>query len=258
MRLTVLAENEALPGLKQAHGLAYLLEDGKRWLWDTGPSDLIIQNASRLGISLEQLDGIILSHGHWDHGNGLLYFDNLPLITHPQAFMKRYRKSDHRSIGLPLTEKKAREQFDLILTKEPYALSDKLIYLGEIPRENDFEAKKTPFLGPAEQEDFVPDDSALVYTTRHGLVIIAGCAHAGICNTLEYARKVTGDSRILTVIGGFHLKEADEVTLNTISYFREQNIQNIYPSHCVSPRVIQLFVDELQAGRVRAGDVFTF
>lgn len=84
------------------------------------------------------------------------------------------------------------------------------------------------------QEDYVSEDSALVYQGKEGLTIITGCSHSGICNITEYAKKVCGDSRIAGIIGGFHLFTLSEQLNNTITYFEKNRIQNLYPCHCVS------------------------
>ena len=145
MKLTVLNDNTAGRICPAEFGLSFLLEEDKKVLFDLGPSDIFIRNAKALNISLEDIDCIVLSHGHWDHGNGLKYIKNKKLICHPDCFIKRYRKKDDACIGLPLTLEEAKENFELILTKEPYNISENIVFLGEIPRKNNFESTKTPF-----------------------------------------------------------------------------------------------------------------
>ncbi len=102
------------------------------------------------------------------------------------------------------------------------------------------------------------DDSAIAIKSDRGLMIVAGCSHAGICNIIGYAKKVTGLDKVHAVIGGFHLKEVDEVTEKTLEYFRKEEIERIYPSHCVYPPVMERFSEELNAGRIMSGDVLDF
>ena len=84
------------------------------------------------------------------------------------------------------------------------------------------------------KDDFLYDDSALVYKGNDGLFVISGCSHSGICNIIEYAKKVCNDDRVVAVIGGFHLTNDDERLKETIDYFEKNKIKNIYPCHCTS------------------------
>lgn len=253
MKITILVENSPgkCPG---EHGISFLIEDDKKILFDVGATDLFKKNAELLNINLDDIDCIVLSHGHWDHVNGLEFLENKKLICHPDCFMKKFRKKDDTANGMPFNQEKAEEQFDLILTKEPYKISKNITFLGEIPRENDFEAKTTMFYTENNQDDFILDDSALAIKTEKGLVVIAGCSHAGICNIIEYAKKITG-MKIYAVIGGFHLKKITEITQKTLEYFKKENIEHIYPGHCVKEPVITYFEKQLNAKRLHSGDV---
>jgi 7,8-dihydropterin-6-yl-methyl-4-(beta-D-ribofuranosyl)aminobenzene 5'-phosphate synthase len=134
-------------------------------------------------------------------------------------------------------------------------ISNSIIFLGEIPRRNDFESKVSPFLLPDDSPDYVPDDSAIAITTDRGLVVISGCAHAGICNTLDYAKKVCECEDVYAVIGGFHLKEIDELTLKTIDYLKSENIQFLGPTHCTSFKVRDEFSRHFNVLELAAGTV---
>lgn len=257
MRLVVL--NDELPGkCPSQHGLSFLINDTTKILFDVGPSDIFVKNAKKLNINLDEVDTIVLSHGHWDHGNGLKFIRNKTLICHPGCFIKRFRKKDDSYIGLPLNLEEAQKNFKLILTKKPYKLTEDIIFLGEIPRLNNFEAKTTKFYKETKEDDFVFDDSALAIKSKKGLIILAGCSHAGICNIVEYAKKVTISNKVYAVIGGFHLKELDEVTLKTIEYFKKEKIKKIYPSHCVAEPVLKKFSEEFGSGRIHSGDIINF
>lgn len=122
------------------------------------------------------------------------------------------------------------------LTKDLYKITDNLIYLGEIQRTNDFENQNA--IGLQEEDgiwhdDFVYDDSALVYRNDE-IHVITGCSHSGICNIITQAKKITSNNKVATVIGGFHLFECNEQLDKTIAFFKENNIKNLYPCHCVS------------------------
>ena len=125
----------------------------------------------------------------------------------------------------------------LVLTKEPYPISEHITFLGEMPAVTDYErTKPVGFMKDASgtRDDFVTDDSALALTTENGLFIVTGCSHSGICNIIEHARKVCNEERIAGVLGGFHLLEVSQQLVKTIEYFKRNNITNLYPCHCVS------------------------
>lgn len=259
MTVTVLTDNH--PGKQTAaeHGFSCLVEhDRKRILFDSGQSDLFLNNASILGIDPGMIDTMVLSHGHYDHGNGFRYLDGGGLICHPGCFVKRYRKSDHSSIGLALTREEMAEKFDLILTREPFYLSDRILFLGEIPRITDFESKQSTFVLETGEDDFVEDDSALALIGDRGVFVITGCGHAGIVNTLEHARRVTGSEKITGIMGGFHLKQADEQARQTVRYLKEQGVARVLPSHCTGDPALSLFEEAFGIRRVRSGDRFLF
>ena len=116
-------------------------------------------------------------------------------------------------------------------------LTPHLTYLGEIPTTQVFEPRTsigTYWDGSAWQPDLLLDDSALVYHTADGLYILTGCSHSGICNIIAYAKTLFPDRPVLGVIGGFHLFHCDQQLQDTISYFQAQNLQHLYPCHCVS------------------------
>ncbi len=255
MKITVLVDNSPGGELAAEHGLSYFIEHkGKKLLFDSGHSPLFLKNAEKLGIDLEQVDTVVLSHGHWDHGNGLVHLKKRKiLISHPYAFMKRFRKSDNSYIGLNDSWQNYNRHFKLISTRSPYKITDDIYFLGEIPRLNDFEALSTPYIDSKGKPDFVLDDSALAFVLEQGIAIVTGCSHSGICNIVEYAKKVTGIDNVKLVIGGFHLKKNDELTHKTIEYFKENKIENIYPSHCTQLPALAAFYDEFEIQQVKTG-----
>ncbi|NQV13412.1 MAG: MBL fold metallo-hydrolase [Parcubacteria group bacterium] len=257
MRITILNDNT--PGkCEGTHGLSLLLEDNdKKILFDVGPTDIFLKNAQKLDISLDDVDAIVLSHGHWDHGDGLEFLSGKELVCHPECFIKRYRKKDDSYLGLAMSQEEAENKFALELTDKPLKISDSITFLGEIPRENDFEAKKSDWYKSDRTDDFIIDDSALAIKTDQGLVVIASCSHAGICNIVEYAKKITGQNKIHAVIGGFHLKKVNDISRQTIEYFKEVKVDTIYPLHCTSPETVAEFeAAGLDVKTVGSGDSF--
>lgn len=228
--------------------VCYYIEDMDiRLLFDVGYSDVFLKNATAMNLNLDDLTTIVISHGHDDHTRGLKYlvkqsiktmrsFQNpISLIAHPYAFNKKILNG--MNIGSPFNQESLKDKFLLEVSKEPIQLSENLIFLGEIPSYFSFEERKP--IGEIELEDqlvddYLLDDSALLYKTPQGIYIITGCAHSGICNTIEHARIIAKDNRVLGVLGGFHLFEVNEQLENTIEYFINNNITNLYPCHCVS------------------------
>lgn len=243
MKLTVLTDNHTYIDRYYLGepAVSYYIEDGdSKVLFDVGYSDVYVRNADAMGIDLTKIDALVLSHGHNDHTGGLTVFPEsghrIPLVAHPQVFEPK------RDCGLmvssPLSADQLISRFELRLTTEPVSVSEHLIYLGEIPRTNDFENQQPVGerdCGCGWEPDFVRDDSALVCIGDDGLSIITGCSHAGICNILSYARKITGIEQIARVIGGFHLFDPESIQLReTVEYFRHARIPQLYPCHCTS------------------------
>jgi 7,8-dihydropterin-6-yl-methyl-4-(beta-D-ribofuranosyl)aminobenzene 5'-phosphate synthase len=260
MKITILTENTAGGKYLAEHGLSYLIEiDDQKILFDTGHSDVFLKNARQLGINIEnEVKTVVLSHGHWDHGDGLRYLQNKRLIAHPGAFIRRFRKKDFTPVGLALSRKEIENRFSLTETKNPVQISENLWFLGEIPRKNDYEAQSTSFVDDFRNDDYIPDDSALAAIVKKKLVVITGCSHSGVCNIVERTKKVTGISTVEAVLGGFHLKEQNEQTRKTIAYFKSNKIKQIFPSHCTELPALAAFYDAFQNRQIKTGMVLEF
>ncbi len=221
----------------------YLELDGLKILFDTGYSDIFLKNAQKMGIDLSALTHVVLSHGHNDHSNGLQYLcknfatRRMKLIAHPHCFLpKRYGEDD---IGAPMSLAEIENSFDFQPRTQPCKISEHCIFLGEIPELFAHEKRRAlgeRFSGGAWEKDFLPDDTAIACQTKQGLAIVTGCSHSGICNIVEYARRVCDERRIVDVIGGMHLFKADERLQQTIAYLAELGLPGMHPCHCVSLR----------------------
>ena len=254
MKLVVLSDAKAMDGYGSEHGLSFLIDvDHIRILFDTGASNLFIRNAEKMGIDLGDVEAIVLSHGHFDHGDGLQYVDGKTLVCHPGCFVKRYRKEGGVNLGLALTKKEIERKFKLKTSRDPLRLSEHLYFLGEIPRVNDFEAISTRYMLEGGEEDHVIDDSGLACITDKGLVVVSGCAHSGICNIIEHAKKVTGMEQVEAVIGGFHLGAIDRQTKKTIQYMHDHKIPGLFPSHCTRDPALRMFKEVLGSREVVVG-----
>lgn len=214
-----------------------------------GYSDLFIKNAQRMNIYLKNIDFIVLSHGHLDHTWGLvplikfyteaeiekINYHKPTLIAHPSSFLIKKVKN-LKQIGSIISQEELSKHFKMKLSKAPVWLTEKLVFLGEIERKNNFEAKNPigkVIRGDFEEDDYLIDDSALAYRTSKGLVIITGCSHSGICNIIEYAKKISGDDRIIDIVGGFHLLNPKKEQLQgTLEYMKKIQPEEVHACHC--------------------------
>ncbi|PLX03830.1 MAG: MBL fold metallo-hydrolase [Marinilabiliales bacterium] len=258
MKLTVLCDNVAGKYLQAEHGVSYLIEEDIELLFDTGSSDLFLRNAEKLDIDINEIELVVLSHGHYDHGNGLRYLDNKRLVCHPEVFTSRFNKRDLRYLGLNIGREEAEQKFDIQYSREPLQLSEKIYFLGEIPRKDNSSGSTSDFTDSKGLVDIVPDDSAIAVVTKNGLVVVTGCGHAGICNTLEHAKNVTGISKIHAILGGFHLKCRDSNTMQVIEYLKNENVKRVYPSHCVSFEAMIEFYNAFDISVMKTGDILYF
>jgi len=259
MKISVLTENHAGNFTLAEHGLSYFIEyDNMRILFDAGQSDMFLKNAGIMNISIDNIDLVILSHGHFDHGNGLDYLSRNNLLCHPGCFVRRYRRIDKGFIGLKKSRDEIQSEFTLNTSSGPYRVTDKIFYTGEIPRLTDFESVNTPFIFEDGRPDFVTDDSALVLLLHDGLFVITGCGHAGIVNTLEHARKITGVNKLAGIMGGFHLKGINTQTKETIRYLKYNRINHVLPSHCTELPAMSAFYESFGMSQVKTGDILTF
>jgi len=242
------------------HGFSALVktfrgDDAGTLLFDFGFSkDGAAYNAEALGVSLKDVEVMVLSHGHSDHLGGLeslvtkIGREGIPLVLHPSAFKpSRYLKFGEFRAFFPAV---TRERFErlgirLIETMQPRILLDgKILFLGEVRRETSFE-KGMPMAHFEDQGiekwDPIEEDTAIVMNLRgKGLVILSGCAHAGIVNTVRYAQKVTGVDRIHAVMGGFHLAgPAFEAVIGpTAEELRKIGPDFVIPCHCTGREAI--------------------
>jgi len=260
MKLTVLTENRKGEGFYAEHGLSYFIEHlGSCVLFDTGQSDVFLKNAALLGIDLvKKVDTIVLSHGHWDHGDGLQFLSDKKLLTHPHSFIKRYRKKEGTRVGLYQTEIAIRKKYQLSTSVAPLEIYPAVFFLGQIPRIHRFESKTTAFVTENGQDDVVLDDTALAIVDKGALIIVTACSHAGICNIISHAIKVTRVQKVKAIIGGFHLKYKDAQTKKTIDFIQQLGVQKLCPSHCTSEEVLDAFKSRMPLTHVSTGTVFNF
>ena len=211
---------------------------------DTGQGKAIWSNAEVLGTDLENVEAVALSHGHYDHTGG---FAALPggrasrrVFLHPSALDEKFSRHPDGSVhdvGLPDASRAAlRERpVDLVWTREPTEVVQDVLVTGEIPRLRAFEDVGGAFFrDPAcTQPDLLPDDQALAIRTPLGVVILLGCAHSGVVNTLDYVADLLGEGQFHSVIGGMHLLEASKERIKaTLEALDRYDVRLIGPCHC--------------------------
>ncbi len=248
LRFVTLNENTASrTDLIAEWGLSILIESEEgNILLDTGATTSVCHNAPVLGVDLTRIDKIVLSHAHRDHTGGLrdllrlMKKKEVEVVAHPDVWQAKYgrhpEEGDHYA-GIPFV----REELENLgarfkLSKEAVRLTSNIMTTGEIPMVTDFEQIDARLFVRTEsgfEPDKLMDDQAIVITTEDGLILVSGCAHRGIVNTIYQAQRLTGVKKVKMVIGGTHLiRTSNERIKKTIAVFRELGLEKIGVSHC--------------------------
>jgi len=247
IQITTLSENTAAGvNLIAEWGLSILVEaDNRKILLDTGTTFSAAHNAITLGVDLSSIDKIVFSHGHFDHTGGLLHIlkvmkGPIEVIAHPDIWAAKYGRrpgEKEQYAGVPFPREAAESLgASFNLTNKPVWISDNIATSGEIPMTTDYE-KIDPILYVKENGELQPDplrdDQAVFVKSEKGLIIILGCAHRGVINTIRHAQKLTGVEPIYAVIGGTHLLRASPQRMDsTIAELRSCGIQRLGACHC--------------------------
>lgn len=252
LTLSVLMENTASSDeFACEHGLSFLLESADSVvLFDAGKSGDFLDNARRMGCDLAAVTEIVLSHGHYDHTGGLARAlrhireiknnRNLPpLIAHPGVLARRRRPLDApgggKDIGISDAARQELAAWPVTFAATPLWLREDIVFLGEVPHARpELCALVGEVLGDGGYvKDALPDDSALVYVTSKGLIIVAGCSHSGVANIVAHAKAVTGAAVVRAVYGGLHcMSMNDKALAATIAALKEEHLEEIFACHC--------------------------
>ena len=258
LRLTIVVENSASldnSSLWAQHGLSIFLElnfglESMKLLWDTGASsEVMLHNADALDLDLCHLDLICLSHGHYDHTGGLMGIlqrrnGRVCILAHPDIFAPKLKEQPTlQYIGAPFTRNEAEAAGAIMLDcRSPLDLAPGVMTTGEVARLEAFE-KMEGFWTVKEGQyrpDCMPDDQALaINLPGKGLVVVTGCAHSGIINTIRHAQRITGVEELHAVIGGFHLMGADEKRIDaTAKALHSLDPAIVRPGHCTGQKAV--------------------
>ncbi|UFS72317.1 MBL fold metallo-hydrolase [Geomonas sp. RF6] len=244
-RITVICENSAgrLSGTLGENGFCALLEcGGEMLLFDSGGGLTLLHNAQRMHLDLRRVERVVLSHGHYDHTGGLYPLlqscGRKELIAHPALFTPRYtiHEGECRSVGIPYSRDfLAGLGATFSLERDFRELLPGLYCTGEVPRRTPFEEGDPSLCCDAAgvERDTVPDDQSLVLVTRKGLLLLLGCCHAGVVNTIELARERTGVAEVYGIIGGCHLAFSSAQQLEgTVKALRAYGVRKVCGGHC--------------------------
>ncbi len=255
------------------HGLSLLVtvcqgEDKHTILFDTGYTQIgVLHNMEQLGLNMEDIEVIVLSHGHMDHTGSLNRIldkipGTIPLVLHPGAFVyPRYTRQPDGSKNIwPKTitrDALAQKNVEIVESETPTLIADEMIMVtGEVERTTSFEKGMPNALveknGEIVQDPIIDDQAIVMKLNEKGLVVISGCAHSGIINTLAFAQKTTGEQKIHAVLGGFHLSGPffEKIHDETIQGMKKMNPDVIMPMHCTGLKAIQRFQKEFSSSFV--------
>jgi len=257
------------------HGVAFAIETPSGGiLFDTGQGgDILLHNAARFELDLSQIDALALSHAHYDHTGGLSAFlkysrPGLPLYAHSDLFRERYSIKDGQtgSIGMRMEKENLAKHVRLTLSTEPCQMLPGVWTSGEITERTEFEGRSPHHYIQTDkglQPDPYLDDMSLILDTQSGLILLCGCCHAGLLNTLAHVRAVFNKS-IVAIIGGAHFINVDAETLDyTITILRTNSageVPYLYLNHCTGERAQVAFSQAFgeKARSCPAGTVLMF
>lgn len=276
MKITTLIENQLgrRKDLHKEHGISLYIEAyGKKILFDTGQCEKFLKNAKKLKVDLNQLDYVILSHGHYDHSGGFEKLikeinPDIELFIGKEFFNKKYNRRyncDYAYVGNKFDKEFLEDKHinTNYVSDDLTNITDDIAVIANIDRDKEFEnINKVMYISKDDgyEKDMFLDEISLAIKTEKGLIVIVGCSHAGIVNILETTRVRTG-MNIHAVVGGTHLiREDDEKINKVIDYFKENDIKVIGACHCTGLQGATMLRQQLEENFIEnnTGDVLEF
>lgn len=240
LKVTVLIDNMVNSrGLMAEHGLSfYIQKDSKKFIFDTGQGLGLTHNCRQLGVDLDKVTSVVLSHGHYDHTGGIEALLQMnPELTfrgHPDVLKRKYKEQNEEfiEIGMP-EEVKGKLSENIIFNHHIEEIEEDIFLTGELPpsqpgdRPGSFKVWDNGYT-----QDTFRDEQALYIKTPRGLVVFSGCSHNGIMETLHHIKKISGE-KIYTVMGGFHLEKLGKQEITKIAgEMQQMKIDFLGLCHC--------------------------
>lgn len=268
LEITVLSENTVeRRNLIAEHGLSFYFKyNNKEYLFDTGQGKVILKNAAFLNIDFKNIETVFLSHGHDDHTGGLKQLlkinPDLKVAAHKDIFNDKYKvlKNKVSSNGLEIKKKKIK---NFINTEKMMEVRKGIYTTGEIlvPNSDYINNRYQKKEKKEKVVDDFNDETSIFIETNKGIVILLGCSHKGVINIIEYIKSQIGNKKIVAILGGMHLKNANTKKVkNIINYFTKLEFDLLAPIHCTGRRAAMRMKDCFE-DRVRlasVGDQFEF
>ena len=267
IRICLIVDNSSPEGLIAEHGFAAWIEVGeKNFLFDTGQGSALEVNAKKLGIDLSQADALVLSHGHYDHTGAIPVFLDMnsraPVVYGKGAIVRRFScHADQPPKSVGMTDEVLAALDGLasgrrIELDAPYYLAPGVGITGPIARLIPFEDTGGPFFLDQEmkQTDPIEDDLSMWFETTCGLVVLTGCCHSGLINTINHIREISGVKRVNGIIGGLHLLNASDDRIDkTMEFIADCAPDILIPCHCTGANVADQMQKEFGNKAVRLG-----
>jgi len=271
LALRILVDNEAPEPFRREHGLSVLVsKDGRDVLFDAAASaKTLLANAGAMGVDLAKVDSAVVSHGHYDHTGALAAVADgakgLRIFAHPSAFLRRWADKP----GRPLKDISCPHAIDKLASlgatvhavEAPEILAEGMLLSGPIGGPSTHACERFVIRkGGQILVDRFEDETVMLVRGREGWVVITGCCHRGLRNTLRLAKFLARGEPLAAIVGGLHLRSANEAALaEAASALADFGRPAVYPCHCTGAEATAFLVDKLgeNVHPVRAGMQFT-